>query len=284
MTPLRVKMIDEMKLRRFSPKTQEAYVSAVAGLAKFYNQPPDLINQERILKYLLYLMEDRKLAWNTCNVVVSGIRFFYTNVLGIDSKSLIIPPRKKKKRLPEILSGEELERLFNKAGTPKNRALFMTTYSAGLRVSEVVRLNIKDIDSGRMTIRIQQSKGNRDRYSILSPRLLEELRLYWKMYHPKQWLFPSSRDQVRPMSIDSAQKAYYAAKKKAVITKGGGIHTLRHCFATHLLEAGVDPRTIQVLMGHRSIGTTVTYMQVTHKRLTSIKSPLDLLDIHKSAP
>jgi site-specific recombinase XerD len=223
-------------------------------------------------------MEDRKLAWNTCNVVVSGIRFFYTNVLGMDSKTLIIPPRKKEKRLPEILSGEELSRLFNKAGSPKTRMLLMATYSAGLRVSEVVRLKIKDIDSQRMTIRIQQSKGNRDRYSILSSLLLEELRFYWKIYHPKDWLFPSW-DQAKPLSVDSAQKAYYAAKKKAGITKGGGIHTLRHCFATNLLEAGVDPRTIQVLMGHRSIKTTVNYMQVTHKRLTSIKSPLDLLDI-----
>jgi site-specific recombinase XerD len=277
-------MINEMKLRRFAPKTQKSYISAVAGLSKFYNQSPDQINQERIRKYLLYLMEDRKLAWSTCNIVVSGLRFFYTNVLGIDSTTLDIPPRKKQKRLPEILTGEELERLFNHAGTPKTRILLMTTYSAGLRVSEVVRLKIEDIDSGRMTIRIQQSKGNRDRYSILSSRLLEELRLYWRMYHPKQWLFPSSWDQVRPLSIDSAQKAYYASKKKAGITKGRGIHTLRHCFATHLLEAGVDPRTIQVLMGHRSIGTTMAYMQVTHKRLTSIKSPLDLLDIPKSMP
>jgi site-specific recombinase XerD len=228
-------------------------------------------------------MEDRKLAWNTCNVVVSGIRFFYTNVLGMDSKTLIIPPRKKEKRLPEILSGEELSRLFTKAGSPKARMLLMTTYSAGLRVSEVVRLKIKDIDSARMTIRIQQSKGNRDRYSILSSLLLEELRFYWKIYHPKDWLFPSW-DQAKPLSVDSAQKAYYAAKKKAGITKGGGIHTLRHCFATNLLEAGVDPRTIQVLMGHRSIKTTVTYMQVTQKRLTSIKSPLDLLDPSKSTP
>jgi site-specific recombinase XerD len=283
MTPLRAKMIDEMKLRRFAPSTQEAYVYAVEGLARFYNQSPDQINQERILKYLLYLMEDRKLAWNTCNVVVSGIRFFYTNVLGMDSKTLIIPPRKKEKRLPEILSGEELSRLFTKAGSPKTRMLLMATYSAGLRVSEVVRLKIKDIDSARMTIRIQQSKGNRDRYSILSSRLLEELRFYWKIYHPKDWLFPSW-DQSKPLSIDSAQKAYYAAKKKAGITKGGGIHTLRHCFATNLLEAGVDPRTIQVLMGHRSIKTTVTYMQVTQKRLTSIKSPLDLLDPSKSTP
>jgi len=284
MSPLRTRMINEMKLRRFAPKTQEAYVSAVAGLSKFYNQSPDRINQDRILTYLLYLMEERKLAWSTCNIVVSGLRFFYTNVLGIDSTALIIPPRKREKRLPEILTGEELERLFIHAGTLKIRTLLMTTYSAGLRVSEVVKLKIEDIDSGRMTIRIQQSKGNTDRYSILSARLLEQLRLYWKRYHPKQWLFPSCRDQEKPLSIDSAQKAYYAAKKKAGITKGKGIHTLRHCFATHLLEAGVDLRTIQVLMGHRSIGTTMGYMHVTHKRLTSIKSPLDLWDIPKITP
>ena len=281
MTPLRATMIKEMKLQRFSPKTQRAYIEAVAGFARFYNQSPADMNEERIRRYLLYLLDERKLAWSSCNVVISGLRFFYTYVLKHDSTHLVMPPRKRQKKLPEILTTEELVRLFNHAGAPKKRVLLMTTYAAGLRVSEVVRLKTTDIDSGRMTIRVEQGKGNKDRYTLLSSHLLKELRLYWRMYHPKQWLFPSW-DYNRPLSVSTAQKIYTAAKKKAGITKGNGIHTLRHCFATHLLEAGVDPRTIQILMGHRSITTTMTYMRVTNKRLTSIKSPLDFFDFSHS--
>jgi integrase/recombinase XerD len=278
MTPLRQKMLDDMKLRRFSPRTQEAYVGAVAGLAKFYNQSPDTIDQKEVQAYLLYLMEERKLSWSSCNVAFSGLRFFYKETLGMDSMRLAIPPSKKKTQLPEILSAEELVCLFGSASNPKHRALLMATYGGGLRVSEVVRLQITDIDSKRMMIRVEQGKANKDRYTILSQRLLQELRLYWKMYRPPIWLFPG-RDLNEHMHIGTAQRAYYHAKHKAGIRKGRGIHTLRHCFATHLLEAGEDPRTIQVLMGHSSILTTMMYLQVTRKKLASTKSPLDLLKI-----
>jgi site-specific recombinase XerD len=278
MTPLRQKMINDMTLRSFSPKTKEAYISAVSGLARFYNQSPETINQEEVQAYLLYLIDDRKLAWSSCNVAFSGLRFFYNETLGQPSMGLSIPPRKKKSQLPEILSAEELERLFASATNPKHRAILMTTYAGGLRVSEVVQLKITDIDSQRMMIRVEQGKANKDRYTILSERLLEELRHYWKLFRPPLWLF-SSKDPDNPIHIGTAQKIYYQAKHKAEISKGKGIHTLRHCFATHLLESGEDLRTIQVLMGHASILTTMTYLQVTRKKLASTKSPLDLLDI-----
>ena len=277
MKPLRQKMINEMKLRRFAPSTQEAYVSSVAGLAKYYKQSPDLLDKEKIQTYLLHLMEDRHFAWSTCNVIVSGIRFFFTQTLGIDSMRLGIPPMKTEKKLPEILSSEEIEKLFKCALNLKHRAVLMTTYGAGLRVSEVVNLQIADIDSKRMTIRIRQGKGNKDRYTILSSRLLTELRLYYRKCKPGFWLFHGTYNG-RQMHIGTAQKIYYTAKERAGITKEGGIHTLRHCFATHLLEAGVDLRTIQSLMGHASIMSTMNYLRVTSKRLAATKSPLDLIE------
>lgn len=277
MKPLRQKMINDMRLRRFAESTQEAYVSAVADLAKHYKQSPDLLDKEKIQKYLLYLMDERHLAWSTCNVIVSGIRFFYTQTLGIDSMHLGIPPMKTQKKLPEILSFQEIERMFKCAFDLKQRVALMTTYGAGLRVSELVNLRISDIDSKRMTIKVRQGKGNKDRYSILSSRLLTELRTYYREYRPRFWLFHGTYND-RQLHIGTAQKMYYTAKKRAGITKEGGIHTLRHCFATHMLEAGVDLRTIQSLMGHTSIMTTMNYLRVTSKKLAATKSPLDLIE------
>jgi site-specific recombinase XerD len=279
MTPLRQKMIKEMTLRRFAPKTQEAYIAAVAGLARYYKQSPEKISKQMIQDYLLHLMQEKKLSWNSCNVAVSGLRFFYTHALGMDSVFLSIPPRKSDSTLPEIFSTEELEKLFSALTNQKHRVLLMTTYAAGLRVSEVVGLKITDIDSNRMMIRVEQGKGRKDRYTILSRRLLEELRIYWRMYRPSVWLFYSGKKTKLPLSVSSLQRVYNQAKDKAAITKGKGIHTLRHCFATHLLEAGVDLRTIQMLMGHSSIMTTMGYLQVTKKHLGSTQSPFDLLNI-----
>jgi site-specific recombinase XerD len=273
-------MINDMKLRNFSPKTQQAYLGAVAGLAKHFKRSPGELTGEQIQAYLLYLMEERKLTWSSCNVAVCGLRFFYDVTLGDSTASLSIPPRKKESQLPEILSAQELERLFAGAKDPKHRMLLMTTYGGGLRVSEVVRLKPIHIESDRMMIRVEQAKGNQDRYTILSERLLEELRIYWKMYRPATWLFPA-KDPKNPLPIGTAQKIYYAAKQRAKIKRGKGIHTLRHCFATHLLEAGEDVRTIQELMGHKSLSTTMVYLQVSRKKLSSTKSPLDLLEIPK---
>lgn len=271
-------MINDMKLRRFAQKTQDAYVSAVLGLAKYYNQSPDLLDKEKIQAYLLHLMEKRQLSWSTCNVIVCGLRFFFTHTLGVDAMHLGIPPMRTQTKLPEIFSFEELERLFKCATSLKNRAVLMTTYGAGLRVGELVNLQISDIDSKRMTIKVRQGKGNKDRYTMLSSRLLTELRAYYREYKPPVWLFYGSYTGEQ-LSVGTAQTLYYTAKKRAGITKQGGIHTLRHCFATHLLEAGVDLRTIQTLMGHASLITTMGYMRVTSKKLSETKSPLDLIDV-----
>lgn len=282
MTPLRQKMIDNMKLRGFSPNTQEAYVTAVAGLARYYNQSPNKLDSEKVQRYLLYLMEERRLSRNSCNVAAAGLRFFYTQTLGWHPTAIFIPPRRKKTQLPEILSRQELERLFISTMNRKHRVMLMTAYAAGLRVSELVAIKVSDIDSERMMIRVEQGKGSKDRYTILSGRLLSELRDYWRIYRPSTWMFPS-KDQNQHVCRETAQRIYYESKERAGITKGRGIHMLRHCFATHLLEAGVDLRTIQILMGHSSIRSTSLYLQLTTKRLSSTQSPLDLLEIPPDA-
>ncbi len=281
MTQLRQKMINEMKVRNFAERTQQSYIETVAGLARHYNLSPEKISNDRVKEYILYLMQERKLSWNSCNVAISGMRFFYTHVIKRDSIHLSMPARKKESKLPEVLSSEELEFLFSCTETLKERALLMTTYAAGLRVSEVTSLKVKDINSKRMLIRVEQGKGNKDRYTILSKRLLEELRKYYRLYKPQTWLFPASREKNKVIHIGTAQKIYYKAKKAAGITRGMGIHTLRHCFATHLLEHGEDLRTIQILMGHGSILTTMRYMQITSNKLSSTKSPFDLVEIPK---
>ena len=276
MGTLRNLMSEAMQLRRFSPRTQQAYLAAVAGLAKHYHRSPDQIDPTQVQAYLLHLTRERGLSWSSCNVAVAAFRFFYVDVLGRDRIEMRIPVRQKSSKLPEVLSREELERLFTCALRPNHRALLLTTYAAGLRVSEVVRLKVSDLDSQRLMIRVEQGKGQKDRYTILSPRLLEELRLYWRSCRPRLWLFPSTRPE-RSMHPTCAQKIYYLAKARAQISKSGGIHTLRHCFATHLLEAGVDLRTIQTLMGHTSLITTQRYLQIRRQVLDSRQDLIDLL-------
>jgi integrase/recombinase XerD len=283
MGALRTKMITPMTLRGFAPSTQEAYLAAVTGLAKYYKQSPDQLDAEQIQAYLLHLSVERGLSWSACNVAISGLRFFYHQTLGWNQVKLPIPARRKPLRLPVILSHQELERLFASAALPKYRILLMTTYAAGLRVSELVHLKLSDLDSQRLMIRVEQGKGKKDRYTILSPKLLEELRLYWKLYRPSSYLFPS-KDPNRPMDTGHAQKIYYHTLKRAGIQKHTSIHTLRHCFATHLLEAGVDLRTIQMLMGHSSITTTMRYLQVRRQHLPSNQSLLDLLRLPDKLP
>jgi site-specific recombinase XerD len=275
---LRERMIRDMQLRRFSPQTQKAYLAGVTGLAKFYRESPDKIDRQRLQDYVLHLMTERKLQWSTVNVVTSALRFFYTVTLGKSDIAPALPPRKTPSRLPEILSVQELQRLFASTNNLKHRALLMTTYAGGLRVSEVIRLRVTDIDSDRMMIRITGGKGDKDRYTILSQRLLPELRTYWRAFPSTQWLFPGAKRGC-PLNDSSARHIFMTAKSLARITKAGGIHMLRHAFATHLLEAGVDIRTIQLLMGHSSILSTVRYLQLTRKKLNSTQSPFDLLEL-----
>jgi integrase/recombinase XerD len=276
MTPLRAKMITHMQLQRLAPSTQDVYLRAVAGLATYYRRSPEHLTSEEIRGYLHHLLVERQLAWSTCNVTAAAIRFCYVDTLGWPMVHLNLPPRTDRQRLPQILSVEELQRLFTTTTHPKHRALLMTTYAGGLRVSEVVRLQVTDIESARMLMRVTQGKGNKDRYTLLSTRLLAELRAYWKLFRPPRWLFPG-RTLTEPMPSDTARKIYEQARRRADIHRGPGIHSLRHAFATHLLDAGVDPRTIQVLLGHRSLSTTARYLQVSRSHLGHVRSPLDLL-------
>lgn len=271
---LRTKMIEEMRLRNFSPRTEQSYVSAMVGLVKYYRQSPDQLTQEQIRSYLLHLKE-RGLSSSSRNVAISGMKFFYHQMLGWNDKQLFIAPRKRSWQLPEVLSQKEVERLLVAPVKHRDRCLLMTAYATGLRVSELVRLKVSAVDSERMMVRVEQGKGRKDRYTILSPRLLTELRSYWKEHRSPIYLFPNRKGG--PISIDYAQRIYNLAKQKAGLHKGKGIHTLRHCFATHLLEAGVDLRTIQTLLGHNSMASTERYLQIRQHRITTTVNPLDLL-------
>lgn len=275
---LRDRMIRELQLRRYAPPTQKTYVEAVVGLTKHFGVAPDQLSAQQVQDYVLYLMTERHLQWNTVNTITSGLTFFYTQTLHRPDVRLALPARRTPRPLPEIFSAAELEALFAAAVNAQDRALLMTTYAGGLRVSEVVHLRPVHIDSQRMMIRVVCGKRAKDRYTLLSPRLLQELRAYWKVYRPHTWLFPS-RNAERPFNDDKARTIFNQAKAKAGIRKGGSIHVLRHCFATHLLEAGVDLRTIQILMGHSSITSTAWYLHLTCKTLAATQNPLDLLDL-----
>jgi len=274
MGALRTRMIEEMKLRNFSPRTQQSYLSAMIGLVKHYRRSPDQLTQEEIRAYLVHL-EKRGLSPSSRNVAISGMKFFYHQMLSWNDKQLFIAPRKRSWQLPEVLGQKEVERLLLATAKQRDRCLLMTAYATGLRVSELVRLKVSAIDSERMMVRVEQGKGRKDRYTILSARLLTELRSYWKEHRSPIYLFPNRKGG--PISIDYAQRIYNLAKQKAQIHKGKGIHTLRHCFATHLLEAGVDLRTIQTLLGHNSMASTERYLQIGQHKITTTANPLDLL-------
>ena len=277
MTELRQRMIDQMTLRGFALKTHEAYLHAVTGLASYYATPPDQLGQEQIQAYLLYLMRERQLAWSSVNVATQGIRFFYHRTLGWERLRLEIPPCKRPSQVPEVHSAAEVRRLLDAARNRKHRALLTTCYATGVRVSELVHLRVADIDAARMLVRVRQGKGNKDRHTLLSAQLLDELRGYYRVYRPQQWLFFGTR-RCWPMAASTAGRIYTQAKQHAGIQRPGGIHTLRHSFATHLLEAGVDLRRIQELLGHSSIVTTMRYLRVRRGHLLDTPSLLELLE------
>jgi site-specific recombinase XerD len=277
MSNLRQEFDNYMTLRGFAPRTKQAYIGAVAGLARHCNERPDQLDVERIQSYLVYLISERKLSWSSCNVAFSALRCFYGKVLHRDTAQFWLPPRARSHRVPRVLSEDEVRRILDAAGNGKHRAVLMTVYGAGLRVSEVVRLRPGDIESSRGLIRVEQGKGRKDRYTILPERLLSELRSYWREYRPCQWLF-FGQSLRQPMCVCTAQKIYNQAKYRAGVphSRGPGIHTLRHCFATHLMERGMPLATIKELLGHNSLGTTAGYLHVTKERLAAIRSPLDL--------
>jgi integrase/recombinase XerD len=285
MTELRRRMDDDMLARGFADRTRESYLWAVTGLARFYHRAPDQIADEEVQAYLVHLIRDRKRSWSTCNVVVNGLRFFYHTTLKRDRTTFTIPSPRQSGKLPMVLSRDEVHRLLAHAANQKHQTMLMTKYAAGLRLSEVLHLQVHHIDSARMMIRVEQGKGGKDRDTLLPPRLLEALRAYWKVERPRDWLFPArARGPARPMDPSSLQKAYHTARRRAGLTKPGGVHTLRHCFATHLLEAGVDLHTIQRLMGHGHLSTTTRYLQLTRHTQIGSGSPLDLLDRLDPAP
>jgi site-specific recombinase XerD len=269
-------MVNDMIIRGMAEKTRTSYTQAVAGLAKFYRRSPDQVTHEEVQAYLLHLIQERKLAWSTCNIAAQGLRFLFHVTLQHDAVAFRIPGPRQPSTLPVILSRDDVHRIVSAATDGKHHALLATTYAAGLRVGEAVRLTITDIDATRQAIRVEQGKGAKDRYTVLPPGLLAELRAYWRLYRPSAWLFPGA-DGERPITVWTAQHAYYGAKRRAGVTKRGGIHALRHAFATHLLEAGVDLPTIQRLLGHRSLQTTSRYLHLAEVAGIAPGSPLDLL-------
>lgn len=285
MTPLRQKLIDEIQLRGFSPSTQESYVSYVTGLARFYHRSPDQINDQELKAYLLYLLRERQLAASSLIVAVSALRFFYGHVLHRPTAAIqeALPRMKRPVQRPRVYSIPELERLFSWPKlSPKHRALFLTAYAAGLRVSELCHLRIGDLLSDRHQIRVVAGKGKKDRYTLFSPRLLKELRRYWRLYRPQQWLFPGPVWPEKPISPEAVQRAFTKTVRAAGLPDRGGIHSLRHSFATHLLEAGVDALTLQRLLGHGHLASTTTYLHVRQERVEKVSSALDLIDFGRA--
>jgi integrase/recombinase XerD len=275
MTPLRQRMIEDMRIRNYSPKTIKDYVSRVARFARYFGKSPDQLGPEHIHGYQVHLLEEKS-SWSNFNNAVCALRLFYRVTLKKDWMIKHLPYGKRPKTLPVVLSKDEVLRLFAALHKLSHRIILMTAYSAGLRASEVARLRVEDIDCGRMLIRVRQGKGQKDRYVMLSATLLEVLGGYGKLAQPTDWLFPGERagHYISPRTLNRACKD---AAEAAGIQKRITMHTLRHCFATHLLESGIDIRTIQKLLGHAKLETTSRYTHVSDAKLRSTPSPLDLL-------
>ena len=278
MTPLRRRMIEDMTLRNLTPRTIHSYVQCIARFARYFDLSPEHLGPEHIRTYLLYLVQQRRASLSHYKQNRAALRFLYRITMGRGDVPETIPPVKQPRILPVVLSPDEVVRFFAAIRNVKYRAIFMTAYAAGLRVSEVASLQVTDIDSQRMVIHVRRGKGQKDRYVMLSPRLLEILRAYWRAVRPRDFLFPGANLD-RPITTASIQKVCQRARKAAGLGKKITAHSLRHSFATHLLEAGTDLRTIQVLMGHQSFSTTARYVHVATASLPSVKSPLDRLDL-----
>jgi site-specific recombinase XerD len=274
MTPLRERMLDDMQLRNFSAGTQRSYIHYVADFATYYHTSPDRLGLDEVRNYQLYLIEQRQLSPQSVNCFVSAAKFLYTVTLEMPWTHDAFTRLKVPVKIPVVLTAAEVETFFRHIGIPQYRAVLMVCYSSGLRISEAVSLTIGDIDSQRMLIHVHHGKGDKERYTILSTRMLAVLRAYWKIHRSTHWLFPGlmKGTHVRPATI---QDACRQAAQSAGIAKRITPHTLRHSFATHLLENGTDTRAIQVLLGHSSIETTARYINVTPQVIAHIASPLD---------
>ena len=277
MTSLRQRMLEDMQVRGLSPRTQQTYVETVARFARHFGRSPARLGLEEIRAYQVYLTNERRLASSSLVVAVSALRFLYRVTLRkrwvFDD---VIPVPKKPRSLPVVLSPEEVVQFLDGVKAAKHHAILTTCYAAGLRISEAVRLTVSAIDSERMVLRIAKGKGQKDRYVMLSPKLLEVLRAWWQVDRPRHWLFPGEPPE-KPISRNAVGRACHVAARRARLAKPVSPHALRHAFAVHLLEAGTDLRTIQLLLGHRSLQTTAQYLRVATTTVCSTASPLDLL-------
>ena len=263
MTPLRQKMIHQMRQRGFSERTHQSYLYAVTELAAYFKCPPDKLDANQIQQYFDYLVQERELAPASVRLYLNAVRFLYLNVLEWESFDVPVTIPRIPQRIPELLSRREVGALIGSIDNLKHRTMIVTCYGCGLRLSELVGLCVKDIDSERSLLRVQQGKGAKDRSVILSAGVLQALRAYWSVCRPVQWLFPN-RDPLKALHMQSVQRIYTKAKIKAGIEKVGGIHALRHAYATHQLEAGMPVHQLQQMLGHSNIRSTMRYVHWVH--------------------
>lgn len=280
MTPLRQRFIDDLRLRNYASRTVETYVSQIAMFATHFGKSPEVLGPNEVRDYQLHLLA-RKRSWSTFNQAVCALRFLYGTTLGRPEQLPMIPYGKKPKRLRSVLAAKEVLRLIDAADTPRDRVFLEVAYGCGLRLSELIHLQVCDIDSARMVIHVRQGKGAKDRLVPLSRRLLADLRAYWRLYRPLTWLFPGD-NPAQPISAANMQRRLRQLVKRVGLTKHCSMHTLRHSYATHLLEAGVDVFTVQMLLGHRHLETTTVYLHVSTQRLQQTPSLLDLLVLPRS--
>ena len=277
-TPLRQRFIETLTIKGYSPRTLQSYVGAVYKLACYYQLSPDRLSDEQVRSFLYHLHSQTRYSRSTLNVIVNALRCFYREIVGrsLERIEFALPHPRKSQRRPQAYSVEELHQLFDRGFTsPRYRTFFMTVYGAGLRLNEACHLKVKDIDSRRRLIRIEQGKGRKDRYSILPERLLQELRSYYRLYQPQSLLFPSLRDPQRPLHDRAAQVMFKKSLRRAQLPVKGGPHTLRHSFATHLIEMGVPLHVVKRLMGHTSVTTTAGYLHISRQTLAAIPDPLE---------
>lgn len=275
MQPLRQRMEEDMVLKNFAESTKKTYLNRVDNFSRHFGRPPEELGTDEIRKYLHHLIVERDLSQDYIKQVYSALKFFYTTTLDREWDLRQIPRARKVQSLPQVLSIAQVQDILNAANTLKHRTIFTTVYSAGLRTDEVAHLRVGDIDSERMMIRVNQGKGKKDRYTLLAKHTLFLLRDYWREYQPKEWLF-YGQDKRRPIHNRSIQRAFQEARDKTDISIPATVRTLRHCFATHLLDAGVELYFISKLLGHASPNTTAIYLHVSGKTLSEVKSPIDL--------
>lgn len=281
MTQLRKRMLEELQRRNYSQRTIESYLHAVEDFARHFGKSPDQLNQEHIRQYQLHLIQDRKFATNTIVARIAALRFFFVKTLRRPYQREDLPSPKRPKRLPTVLSQQEVGRLIDSADGLFHYAILMTLYSTGLRRAELCQLRVSDIDSPRMVIHVHKGKGNRDRDVPLSPKLLETLRAYWRWKKPQTWLFPSrgQADAETPITVKTVYFAVRQAAKRAGLQKRISPHTLRHSWATHLLENGADLRTIQILLGHADLEHTTVYLHMSQRHLQAVPNPIEGIEV-----